>query len=167
MGSAMTSLTAASCSVKDSRSAKFSRSAKIVSCGWSFLIGSVVNSDAASVLGHADSLGCPENSLASWAANTGSSGTSKISFSTGRGVVVEAAANSVTASESSSPVSCGATAGTASGACSSTGPTDSKNDSATGADSLRCGLTAASAGPTDSKNGSATGADSSRCGSTV
>src|SRR5206468_8801618 len=56
--------------------------------------------------------------------------------------------------------------GTTSDACSSTGPTDSKNGSATGADSLRCGSTAASTGPTDSKNGSATGTDSLRCGST-
>src|SRR5436190_17829079 len=113
----------------------------------------------------ASSLGCSENSLASWAANTGSSGTSRISFSTDRGGVAEASANSVTGPEPSGPVSCGAT-GTTSDACSSTGPTDSKNGSATGADSLRCGLTAACTGPTDS-NGSSTGADSSRCGSTA
>src|SRR5207248_9319755 len=69
-------------------------------------------------------------------------------------------------SEPSSPVSCGATAGTASRACSSTGPTDSKNGPAAGGDSSRCGSTAASTGPTDSKDGSATGTDSSRCGST-
>src|SRR5262245_11726734 len=93
-----------------------------------------------------------------------------MSLSNDRGIVVEASANSVTGSEPSNPVSCGATAETTSGTCSSTGPTDSKNGSVTGADFSRCGFvsrcgsTPVSTGPTDSKNGSSTG-DSSRCGS--
>src|SRR4030095_1861406 len=119
-------------------------------------MGSAVNSGEASVGGHAysdplattsfgcssgtkaSSLGCSENSFVSWEANTGSSGTSKISFSADRGVIGEVAANSVTPSEPSSPVCCAATAGTTSGACSSTGPTDSKNGSPTDADSSGC-----------------------------